>query len=50
MLPEAETSSPLTRRPYGRRHARASFWLSCGVDAMECARRAGRSIAVLHKV
>ncbi|WP_167526727.1 MULTISPECIES: Pycsar system effector family protein [Streptomyces] len=25
-------------------------WLSSGVDAMECARRAGHSIAVLHKV
>ncbi|MFB7332581.1 hypothetical protein [Streptomyces adustus] len=27
-----------------------SFWLSSGVDAMECARRAGHSVAVLHKV
>jgi hypothetical protein len=26
-----------------------SFWLSSGVDAMECARRAGHSVPVLHK-
>ncbi|MEU6588283.1 hypothetical protein ABZ923_03455 [Streptomyces sp. NPDC046881] len=36
--------------PYDLRHAGVSFWLSSGVDAMECARRAGHSIAVLHKV
>jgi len=50
VLTQAETSSLLARRPYDLRHAGVSFWLSSGVDAMECARRAGHSIAVLHKV
>ncbi|MBC9726196.1 tyrosine-type recombinase/integrase [Streptomyces sp. TRM68367] len=50
VLSEAETASLLARRPYDLRHAGVSFWLSSGVDAMECARRAGHSIAVLHKV
>ncbi|MFH8219829.1 tyrosine-type recombinase/integrase [Streptomyces sp. NPDC018057] len=50
VLTEAETTSLLARRPYDLRHAGVSFWLSSGVDAMECARRAGHSIAVLHKV
>lgn len=50
VLSEAETASLLARRPYDLRHAGVSFWLSSGVDAMECARRAGHSIAVLHTV
>ncbi|MFF3498545.1 hypothetical protein [Streptomyces sp. NPDC003247] len=50
MLSEAETASLLARRPYDLRHAGVSFWLSSWVDAMECARRAGYSVAVLHKV
>ncbi len=50
VLSEAETTSLLARRPYDLRHAGVSFWLSSGVDAMECARRAGHSVAVLHKV
>ncbi|WP_037863512.1 tyrosine-type recombinase/integrase [Streptomyces sp. NRRL S-340] len=50
VLTEAETTSLLARRPYDLRHAGVSFWLSSGVDAMECARRAGHSIAVLHRV
>ncbi|MEV7345564.1 tyrosine-type recombinase/integrase [Streptomyces sp. NPDC093544] len=50
VLSETETASLLARRPYDLRHAGVSFWLSSGVDAMECASRAGHSIAVLHKV
>lgn len=50
VLNKAETYSLLARRPYDLRHAGVSFWLSSGVDAMECARRAGHSIVVLHKV
>ncbi|GHF22106.1 site-specific integrase [Streptomyces spiralis] len=50
VLTESEAASLLARRPYDLRHAGVSFWLSSGVDAMECARRAGHSIAVLHKV
>lgn len=40
----------LARRPYDLRHAGVSFWLSSGVDPMECARRAGHTIAVLFRV
>jgi hypothetical protein len=36
--------------PYDLRHAGVSFWLSSGVDAMECAWRAGHSVPVLHNV
>ncbi|MFF9311118.1 site-specific integrase [Streptomyces sp. NPDC014748] len=50
VLTEAEIVSLLARRPYDLRHAGVSFWLSSGVDPMECARRAGHSIAVLLKV
>ncbi|MFB6961890.1 site-specific integrase [Streptomyces sp. NPDC056309] len=50
VLTESEAASLLARRPYDLRHAGVSFWLSSGVDAMECARRAGHSIAVLHRV
>lgn len=50
MLTEAKRASLLARRPYDPRHAGVSFWLSSGVDAGECARRAGHSIAVLHRV
>ncbi|MEV1064398.1 hypothetical protein [Streptomyces sp. NPDC050263] len=47
---ETETASLLARRPYDLRHADVSFWLSSGVDAMECAQHAGFSTALLHKV
>ncbi|MET8951229.1 hypothetical protein ACWEO4_08140 [Streptomyces sp. NPDC004393] len=49
MLSEAETASLLALRPYDLRHVGVSLWLSSGVDAMECAGRAGHSIAVLHE-
>ncbi|WP_432090549.1 tyrosine-type recombinase/integrase [Streptomyces sp. NRRL F-5630] len=48
LTPE-EAASPLARRPYDLRHAGVSFWLSSGVDPMECARRAGHSVAVLFR-
>ncbi|RPK79897.1 Phage integrase family protein [Streptomyces sp. ADI97-07] len=50
VLPEREHASLLARRPYDLRHAGVSFWLSSGVDPMECARRAGHTIAVLFRV
>ncbi|MER7700603.1 site-specific integrase [Streptomyces sp. NPDC096095] len=50
VLSEDEAVSPLVRRPYDLRHAGVSFWLSSGVDPMECARRAGHTIAVLFRV
>ncbi|MFF2509730.1 hypothetical protein [Streptomyces sp. NPDC058086] len=50
MLTEAEAASPLARRPYDLRHAGVSFWPSSGVNPMECARRAGHTIAVLFRV
>lgn len=49
MLSKQEHASPLARRPYEFRHAGVSFWLGSGVDPMECARRAGHSIAVLFR-
>lgn len=50
VLTEREHASLLARRPYDLRHAGVSFWLSSGVDPMECARRAGHTIAVLFRV
>ncbi|MFD7067532.1 tyrosine-type recombinase/integrase [Streptomyces sp. NPDC059913] len=50
VLREEEAASQLARRPYDLRHAGVSFWLSSGVDPMECARRAGHTIAVLFRV
>lgn len=50
VLTEEEAASRLVRRPYDLRHAGVSFWLSSGVDPMECARRAGHTIAVLFRV
>ncbi|MFF8314077.1 site-specific integrase [Streptomyces lydicus] len=50
VLTEEEAASLLARRPYDLRHAGVSFWLSSGVDPMECARRAGHTIAVLFRV
>ncbi|MFB7306517.1 tyrosine-type recombinase/integrase [Streptomyces sp. NPDC056192] len=50
VLTEQEAASLLARRPYDLRHAGVSFWLSSGVDPMECARRAGHTIAVLFRV
>ncbi|WP_431781567.1 tyrosine-type recombinase/integrase [Streptomyces chumphonensis] len=49
-LTEEEAASLLARRPYDLRHAGVSLWLSSGVDPMECARRAGHTIAVLFRV
>ncbi|MFE2991172.1 tyrosine-type recombinase/integrase [Streptomyces sp. NPDC059262] len=50
VLSTEEAASLLARRPYDLRHAGVSFWLSSGVDAMEVARRAGHSLAVLYRV
>ncbi|MGZ2358887.1 site-specific integrase [Streptomyces sp. 372A] len=50
VLTEEESASQLARRPYDLRHAGVSFWLSSEVDPMECARRAGHTIAVLFRV
>lgn len=49
-LSPSEVASPLARRPYDLRCAGVSFWLFSGVDAMEVARRAGHSVAVLLRV
>ncbi|WP_425581326.1 tyrosine-type recombinase/integrase [Streptomyces sodiiphilus] len=49
-LTEEERASLLARRPYDLRHAGVSLWLASGVDPMECARRAGHTIAVLFRV
>jgi integrase len=43
-------TSRLARRPYDLRHAGVSLWLSSGVEPIECARRAGHSVAVLFRV
>jgi hypothetical protein len=45
----AEHALELAKRPYDLRHAGISFWLACGVDPAECARRAGQSIQVLFR-
>ncbi|MGI5137817.1 MULTISPECIES: site-specific integrase [unclassified Streptomyces] len=50
VLSPVEAVSLLARRPYDLRHAGVSLWLSSGVDPLECARRAGHSIAVLFRV
>lgn len=50
VLTEEEIASLLARRPYDLRHAGVSLWLGSGVDPMECARRAGHTIAVLFRV
>lgn len=50
VLSSDEAASLLARRPYDLRHAGVSFWLGSGVDPMECARRAGHTIAVLFRV
>jgi integrase len=47
---DAAGSSRLARRPYDLRHAGVSLWLSSGVEPIECARRAGHSVAVLFRV
>ncbi|MCX4985553.1 integrase [Streptomyces sp. NBC_00572] len=44
-----ELASGLAKRPYDLRHAGISFWLYSGVDAAECARRAGQSIEALFR-
>ncbi|MFJ8719894.1 hypothetical protein ACWEQH_01145 [Streptomyces sp. NPDC004166] len=35
--------------PYDLRHPCVSFWLRSGVSLAETARRAGQSVAVLHR-
>jgi hypothetical protein len=50
VLTKEEAASLLARRPYDLRHAGVSFWLRSDVDPMECARRAGHTIAVLFRV
>lgn len=50
VLTPEEVASPLARRPYDLRHAGVSLWLSSGVDPVECARRAGHTVAVLFRV
>ncbi|MFJ8021236.1 hypothetical protein [Streptomyces sp. NPDC096311] len=50
MLSAAEVASLLARRPYDLRQTGVSFRLSSGVDPMECARRAGPTIAALFRV
>lgn len=47
---DAAGTSRLVRRPYDLRHAGVSLWLSSGVEPIECARRAGHSVAVLFRV
>ncbi|KQV18538.1 hypothetical protein ASE03_18660 [Kitasatospora sp. Root187] len=49
LTPEQRETS-LCERPYDWRHAGISGWLASGVAPAECARRAGHSIAVLHRV
>jgi integrase len=49
-LGDQAASSLLARRPYDLRHAGVSLWLSSGVEPIECARRAGHSVAVLFRV
>jgi integrase len=49
-LTEAQSRSPLGRRPYDLRHAAVSLWLNSGVPATEVARRAGHGVAVLLKI
>ena len=49
-LTPAQYMSPLSRRPYGLRHAAVSLWLNSGVPATKVARRAGHGVAVLLKI
>ncbi|WP_225835482.1 hypothetical protein [Streptomyces sp. NK08204] len=49
-LTEVEAVSMPSRRPYDLRHAGGSFWLGSGVGSMECARRAGHSVALPHRM
>jgi integrase len=49
-LSEAETASPLARRPYDLRHAAVSTWLNAGVPATQVAEWAGHSVHVLLRV
>ncbi|MEU0282335.1 hypothetical protein [Streptomyces sp. NPDC006195] len=44
-----EHALDLAKRPYDLRHAGISFWLACGVEPAECARRAGQSIQDLFR-
>ncbi|MFD0571772.1 tyrosine-type recombinase/integrase [Kitasatospora gansuensis] len=50
VLTAEQQETPLGDRPYDWRHAGISGWLASGVAPAECARRAGHSIAVLHRV
>ena len=49
-LSEAQTATPLARRPYDLRHAAVSLWLNAGVPATQVAEWAGHSANVLLKV
>ncbi|WP_116245426.1 tyrosine-type recombinase/integrase [Nocardiopsis sp. FIRDI 009] len=50
VLSEAETRSPLARRPYDLRHTCVSTWLNAGVSETLVAQWAGHSVAVLKKI
>lgn len=49
-LSAEDAATPLAHVPYALRHAGVSLWLSSGVEPIECARRAGHSVAVLFRV
>ncbi|MET9414962.1 hypothetical protein ABZY03_12450 [Streptomyces klenkii] len=48
-LPESELHTPLAETAYSARKAGITLWLTSGVAPAEVARRAGHSIAVLHR-
>lgn len=41
---------PLPQRPYDLRHAGVPLWPSSGAEPIECAHRAGHSVAVPFRV
>jgi integrase len=49
-LSDAETASPLAKRPYDLRHTCVSTWLNAGVSETLVAQWAGHSVAVLKKI
>ncbi|WP_411121270.1 tyrosine-type recombinase/integrase [Streptomyces sp. x-19] len=48
-LTEQQVMHHFAEAPYTGRKAGISFWIASGVDPTEVARRAGHSVAVLHK-
>ncbi len=48
-LPEPKWHTPLAETAYSARKAGITLWLKSGVAPAEAARRAGRSVAVLHR-